>query len=76
MGYYSARKEKLLKDFGRTSALINASLVSRYGKEFTNTLQREVRQEYEKLIPEIPYIKGRRIRFWHQLPSMRQSHLD
>ncbi len=62
MGYYSARKEKLLKDFDSTSALIKAPLVARYGKEFTSTLQREVRQKYEKLIPEIPYIKGVRAR--------------
>ena len=51
MGYYSARREKLLKDFDTTSALIEASPVARYGREFTSTLQREVRQEYEKLIP-------------------------
>jgi len=62
MGYYNARKEKLLKDFDRTSALIKNSLVARYGQEFASTLQREVRQEYEKLIPEIPYIKGLRAR--------------
>ena len=62
MGYYSARTEKLLKDFDSTSALIKASLVARYGKEFANTLQQEVRQEYEKLIPEIPYIEGLRAR--------------
>ncbi len=60
MGYYNARKEKLLKDFDRTSALMKASLVARYGQEFANTLQREVRQQYEKLIPKIPYIKGPR----------------
>jgi len=62
MGYYSARKEKLLKNFYNTSVLIKASLVARYGKKFTSTLQREVRQEYEKLIPDIPYIKGSRAR--------------
>jgi len=62
MGYYNARKEKLLKDFDSTSAMIKASLVARYGQEFANMLQREVRQEYEKLIPEIPYIKGLRAR--------------
>ena len=62
MGYYSARKERLLKDFNCSSASIEASLVARYGKEFTSTLQVEVRQEYEKLIPEIPFIKGSRAR--------------
>ena len=62
VGYYNARKEKLLKDFEGTFALVKASLVARYGQEFTNTLQGEVRQEYEQLIPEIPYIKGLRAR--------------
>ena len=62
LGYYSAHKEKLLKDFERTYALMKGSLVSRYGEEFTSTLQKEVSLEYEKLIPEIPYIKGSRAR--------------
>jgi len=62
MGHYNARKEKLLKDIDRTSALVEASLIARYGKEVTSTMRREVRQEYEKLIPEIPYIKGLRAR--------------
>ena len=62
MGYYSSRKEKLLKDFDRTSALVKEALVTRYSEGFASTLQREVRQEYEKLIPEIPYIRGVRAR--------------
>ena len=62
LGYYGARKEKLLKDFERTYALMKASLIARYGNEFTSTFQKDVRQEYEKLIPEIPYIKGSRAR--------------
>jgi hypothetical protein len=41
---------------------MEASLVARYGKEFAGTLQKEARQEYEKLIPEVPYIKGSRAR--------------
>ena len=62
IGYYNSRKGKLLKDFDRTSTLIKEFLVKRYGEEFTETLQKDVRQEYEKLIPEIPYIKGLRAR--------------
>ncbi len=50
MGYYSSRKEKLLKDFDSTSVLMKASLVVRYGREFAGTLQRDTRQEYERLI--------------------------
>jgi len=60
LGYYSSRKKKLLKDFGRTSMLMELSLAARYGEEFTGTLQRDASREYEKLIPEIPYIKGLR----------------
>ena len=60
IGYYNSRQEKLLKDFDRTLALIKDSLVKRYGEEFAKILQSNVRQEYEKLIPEIPYIKGLR----------------
>ena len=61
-GYYSARKEKLLKDFDSTSVFMTPSLGARYGKEFAGTLHRDIRQEYEKLIPEIPFIKGPRAR--------------
>lgn len=62
IGYYSLCQKKLLKDFDRTCAWLEDWLFARYGKEFTRTLQSEVRQEYEKLIPEIPYIKGVRAR--------------
>ncbi len=57
IGYYNSRQGKLLKDFDRTSALMKDSLIKRYGEEFAKILQKDVRQEYEKLIPEIPYIK-------------------
>lgn len=62
VGYYSQCQQKLLKDFDQTSALLEDWLVARYGKEFTSKIQSEVRQEYEKLIPEIPYIQGFRAR--------------
>ena len=61
-GHYSACKQKLLRDFDRTSGLMKDSVVARYSKEFASTLQRGVRQEYEELIPKIPYIKGVRAR--------------
>lgn len=62
MGYYSQRKETLLKDLDRTTGLMEDSLVARYGQEFARTLRIEVRQEYEKLIPEIPFLQGMRAR--------------
>ena len=62
MGYYKARKERLLKDFDATCALMKASLVERYGQELANSLATDARWEYEQLIPEIPYITGFRAR--------------
>jgi hypothetical protein len=41
---------------------MQAYLVQRYGEEFSDILYREARQEYEDLIPEIPYIEGARAR--------------
>ena len=63
IGYYSSQKEKLLKDFDGTSSLVKDSVVIRYGEDFTNILLKEIREEYKKLIPEIPFIKGTRARF-------------
>lgn len=62
IGYYTPRKEKLLRDFDITSALMRGSLIARYDEDFANTLQRGARQHYGELIPEIPYIKGPRAR--------------
>ncbi|MBL1140520.1 MAG: hypothetical protein HND53_00640 [Proteobacteria bacterium] len=62
IGYYNSRKEKLLRDFDRTTILMKDSLNNRYGSQFSKTLQSEVRHEYEKLIPDIPFIKGIRAR--------------
>ena len=60
IGYYNKRKEELLKELDRTILLMEDSLVARFGRDFANVLQGEVLQVYEKLIPEIPYIKGMR----------------
>ncbi|MFQ5757828.1 MAG: hypothetical protein ACE5H7_17270, partial [Acidiferrobacterales bacterium] len=62
MNYYSRRKDALLKRFDQTASLMGAWLTTRYGAEFTTTLGREIRQEFERLIPEIPHIKGLRAR--------------
>jgi hypothetical protein len=60
--YYISRRSKLLKDFDKTANLMQAYLVQRYGGELSDILYRETRQEYEDLIPEIPYIEGARAR--------------
>jgi hypothetical protein len=58
MSYYVSRKIKLLKGFDKTANIIHDYVVSRYGREVADTLINYARQEYEHIIPHIPYIEG------------------
>ena len=60
MSYCASKKSKLLKDFDKTAALLEDYLVGRYGKDLADELHRQTRQEYERIIPQIPHIKGLR----------------
>ncbi|MHC4241327.1 MAG: L-2-amino-thiazoline-4-carboxylic acid hydrolase [Planctomycetota bacterium] len=62
MNYYLSKKSKLLKDFDKTANLMEGCLVKRYGEELAKKLHRETREEYEKIIPEIPHIKDAKAR--------------
>ena len=62
MSYYVSKKSKLLKEFDRTAELIQYYLAKHYGEKLADRLYRETRQEYEKIIPEIPHIRGMRAR--------------
>ncbi len=62
MNYYLPKKSKLLKDFDKTADLTQDYLVKHYGEELAEKLYSETRQEYEKIIPEIPHIEGPRAR--------------
>ncbi len=55
-GAYLSRKSKLMRDFDKMAARIKPGLLSRYGEEQIQDLIRESRQEYEALIPQIPFI--------------------
>ena len=57
-GYYVSRKRKLLKEFDKTLDRIRGLFVSRYGEDSEAVLH-EARQEYEALIPQLPYIGGK-----------------
>ena len=61
-GYYTARSQELLRHFDETARLARARLAPSHGHEFTEAVAREVRHEYERLIPEIPFIPGARAR--------------
>ena len=56
--YYISRKPKLLKDFDKTANIVKKVFISHYDEEFANTILKEARQEFEALIPHIPYISG------------------
>lgn len=63
IGYYSAFEEKLLKSLDCILLSMKNSVIARYNKDFADKLLRDIREEYQKLIPEIPYIKGMRARY-------------
>jgi hypothetical protein len=56
--YYISQKQKLLKRFDKTAGIVRGVFVSRYGDEFADTIIRKARDEYEALMPHIPYVKG------------------
>jgi len=53
---YVSRKPRLLRSFDRSVARLKPMLVARYGEDEARILVRGARQEYEQLIPYIPYI--------------------
>ena len=59
--YFISRKSKLLKDFDNLLKTGRSVFVLQYGEKFTETIVSETRQEYSKLIPEIPYVGQNRI---------------
>lgn len=57
--YYVSRKRTLLKEFDRALGRVRGVFVSRYGEEAVKAMLLEARQEYEALIPHVPYIGGK-----------------
>ena len=56
--YYLSRKSEILAQFNAHAEAWRPFLASRYGDEFADAVLREAREQYEALIPEIPYIGG------------------
>lgn len=59
-GYYTARADSLLRDFDETALLTRARLAPGSGSDFADMLILAIREEFERLIPEIPHIAGLR----------------
>jgi len=58
--YYTAQAYKLLKDFDKVAKRYRKVLTSHLGDEAPDAIIRETRLEFQRLIPEIPYIGGRK----------------
>jgi len=56
--YYLSRKSEILAQFDTHAKGWKPYLAARYGDEFADVVLREAREQYEALIPEIPYIGG------------------
>jgi hypothetical protein len=57
--YYTSQSASLLKEFDKSVGHVKEAFLCRYGEELTDTMIREARQEYEALIPQLPYIGGK-----------------
>jgi hypothetical protein len=59
-GYYVGNKAKLLRDHRRLTAIGQEIMAARYEADFIAAVIRESLAEFEKLLPELPYIGGDR----------------
>ena len=58
--YYIKRKPKLIADFSKFIKVARGILKKKFPEDKINELIDDMKAEYEKLIPEIPYIGGRK----------------
>lgn len=58
-GYYTSRRKRLIRDFDRVVREVGEVFEARYGLERTRAMIRRAREEYERLIPELPYVGGK-----------------
>jgi hypothetical protein len=68
---YIKRKPRLLKGFEKSIARTKFLIISHYGEEQANAIMDESRQEYENLIPQIPYIGDKNPGLIFLLPTTR-----
>jgi hypothetical protein len=63
--YYISRKAKLLKGFDKVAKRATKFLINHYGDDFALVILAETREKFKQIIPEIPYIGGKR----NQIPT-------
>ena len=58
--YYVKQKQTLLRDFDKTSQKFGRkALISHFNPDLTDKIIRKSRQEFEALIPKLPYVGGK-----------------
>lgn len=65
--YYLTQKSKIMKRFAGFARFGKQALASPYDDELADAVMGEVRQEVERLLPELPYIGGRKNRLTQNL---------
>lgn len=68
---YLPQKTQLLKDFDKAIAHSRQMLISLFGQEQGSSIIREAHQEYETLIPKIPYIGDKNPLLIFLIPTSR-----
>ena len=56
--YYIKRKGRLLNDFDKQMAILSKLLINKFDEAKVGEMVSLMKAEYEKIIPEIPYIGG------------------
>ncbi len=51
-----SKRKKLLQDFSKLKVLIAHQLEQQYSRDFTERVFQRAKREFEKMIPELPYI--------------------
>jgi hypothetical protein len=68
-----ARKAQFLRDFDQFAAAAKEVLASRYGEEDAQHIIQQMRREVELLIPQLPYIGGKKNRLTESLTGTSAS---
>ncbi len=58
--YYVARRRKLTRQLNRVVRRVRPNLTARYGARNGERIHRQILVEFDHLLPQIPYIGGRR----------------
>jgi hypothetical protein len=58
--FYVSNKKQLLKFFNRIVKSVRELTIKKYGEPFANQLLTELRIEFENILPQLPYIGGKK----------------